>query len=151
MRELTSETEDKSRKTFQKLHLPPVRGVLHITIKRSKNALFVISEPDVFKRTTADTYVVFGEAKTEDRALLVQDEAKNVIVRRDGETDKEKEDKKFYSALKKIGVSMIPGIEEVNMFKEDGEVVTLKNPEVQASIAANTYIISSQFETSGGT
>merc|ERR1719223_1860651 len=44
----------------------PVPGVLRVTVKKSKNVLFVISKPDVFKSPTADTYVVFGEAKSED-------------------------------------------------------------------------------------
>merc|ERR1711862_145510 len=34
--------------------------------KKSKNVLFVISKPDVFKSPNSDTYVVFGEAKSED-------------------------------------------------------------------------------------
>merc|ERR1711862_554389 len=34
--------------------------------KKSKNVLFFISKPDVFKSPNSDTYVVFGEAKSED-------------------------------------------------------------------------------------
>ena len=37
------------------------------------------------------------------------------------------DDKKLQSALKRIGVSTIPGIEEVNIFKEE-EVVSFSNP-----------------------
>merc|ERR1711957_54781 len=44
----------------------PVPGVLRVTVKKSKNVLFVISKPDVFKSPSSDTYVVFGEAKSED-------------------------------------------------------------------------------------
>jgi len=51
---------------MQKLGMRPVPGVLRVTVKKSKNVLFVISKPDVFKSPTADTYVVFGEAKSED-------------------------------------------------------------------------------------
>merc|ERR1712150_375168 len=51
------------------------------------------------------------------------------------------------TTLKKLGATNIPGIEEVNFFKEDGKVIHFKNPKVQASIAANTYIISGPSET----
>merc|ERR1712003_87629 len=37
--------------------------------------------------------------------------------------------------------------EEVNFFKEDGKVIHFVNPRVQASIQANTYIISGPNET----
>merc|ERR1712003_481909 len=58
--------EKKSRKAMQKLGMRPVPGVLRVTVKKSKNVLFVISKPDVFKSPNSDTYVVFGEAKSED-------------------------------------------------------------------------------------
>merc|ERR1712154_363006 len=51
-------------------------------------------------------------------------------------------DVKLSAALKKLGATNIPGIEEVNLFKEDGKVIHFVNPKVQASIAANTYIVS---------
>jgi nascent polypeptide-associated complex subunit beta len=56
-------------------------------------------------------------------------------------------DAKLGAALKKLGATNIPGIEEVNLFKEDGKVIHFVNPKVQASIAANTYIISGPSET----
>ncbi len=56
-------------------------------------------------------------------------------------------DAKLGAALKKLGATNIPGIEEVNFFKEDGKVIHFVNPRVQASIQANTYIISGPNET----
>jgi len=64
--------EKKSRKAMQKLGMRPVSGVLRVTVKKSKNVLFVIHKPDVFKSPTTDTYVVFGEAKSEDSAAATQ-------------------------------------------------------------------------------
>ncbi|CEO99619.1 NAC-A/B domain-containing protein [Plasmodiophora brassicae] len=58
--------EKKARKAIQKLGLKPVTGVTRITVKRSKNMLFVIANPDVYKSAVSDTYVIFGEAKMED-------------------------------------------------------------------------------------
>mmetsp|Transcript_3843 Transcript_3843/g.8067 ORF Transcript_3843/g.8067 Transcript_3843/m.8067 type:complete len:158 (+) Transcript_3843:247-720(+) len=56
-------------------------------------------------------------------------------------------DRKLTAALKKLGATNIPGIEEVNLFKEDGKVIHFVNPKVQASIGANTYIVSGPSET----
>lgn len=56
-------------------------------------------------------------------------------------------DAKLSTTLKKLGATNIPGIEEVNLFREDGKVIHFVNPKVQASIAANTYIISGPSET----
>ena len=51
------------------------------------------------------------------------------------------DDKKLQSILKKLQVQPIPGVEEVNLFKEDGTIIHFPNPKVQASIQANTYVI----------
>jgi len=56
-------------------------------------------------------------------------------------------DAKLGAALKKLGATNIPQIEEVSFFKEDGKVINFVNPRVQASIQANTYIISGPNET----
>ncbi|KAL6498052.1 hypothetical protein OROGR_028449 [Orobanche gracilis] len=51
------------------------------------------------------------------------------------------DDKRLQSTLKRIGVNAIPAIEEVNIFKDDS-VIQFINPKVQASIAANTWVVS---------
>ncbi|KAL6079672.1 Nascent polypeptide associated complex alpha [Balamuthia mandrillaris] len=61
-----SRTEKKSRKAIAKLGMKPFPGVTRVTVKKAKNILFVISQPDVFKSPNSDTYVIFGEAKIED-------------------------------------------------------------------------------------
>merc|ERR1712007_205445 len=65
-------SEKKSRKAVQKLGLKPVPGIVRVTVKKSKNILFVISKPDVHKSPTSDTYIVFGEAKIEDLSAQAQ-------------------------------------------------------------------------------
>ncbi|KAK9795230.1 hypothetical protein WJX73_007479 [Symbiochloris irregularis] len=52
------------------------------------------------------------------------------------------DDKRLQSTLKRLGVNTIPGIEEVNLFQADGTVVHFSSPKVQASIAANTFVVS---------
>eukprot|EP01004_Peranema_trichophorum_P009621 NODE_8368_length_685_cov_37.049822_g7746_i0.p1 GENE.NODE_8368_length_685_cov_37.049822_g7746_i0~~NODE_8368_length_685_cov_37.049822_g7746_i0.p1 ORF type:complete len:213 (+),score=76.51 NODE_8368_length_685_cov_37.049822_g7746_i0:55-639(+) len=63
-----SRNEKKSRKAMQRLGMKPVPGVNRVTIKKAKNILFVISQPDVYKNATNDSYIIFGEAKIEDIA-----------------------------------------------------------------------------------
>lgn len=48
---------------MSKLGLRQVTGVTRVTIRKSKNILFVITKPDVYKSPASDTYIVFGEAK----------------------------------------------------------------------------------------
>lgn len=43
-----------------------------MTIRKSKNILFVINNPDVYKNPASDTYIVFGEAKIEDLSQQAQ-------------------------------------------------------------------------------
>lgn len=57
------------------------------------------------------------------------------------------DDKRLKATLNKLAVRDIPAIEEVNLFKEDGSVIHFVNPKVQASIAANTYVVSGNGET----
>mmetsp|Transcript_5866 Transcript_5866/g.9107 ORF Transcript_5866/g.9107 Transcript_5866/m.9107 type:complete len:113 (+) Transcript_5866:67-405(+) len=58
--------------------------------------------------------------------------------------------KKLQSSLKRLGVNPIHQIETVEMWCEDDTVVTFKKPQVQASIAANTYSISGPHERTQG-
>jgi len=44
--------------------------------------------------------------------------------------------------LKRLGCNTIPGIEEVLLFNEDNTAIAFNNPKVQASIGANTYVVS---------
>ncbi|NWI00425.1 NACAD protein, partial [Tichodroma muraria] len=66
-----SRSEKKARKAMSKLGLRQIHGVTRITIRKSKNILFVISKPDVFKSPASDIYIVFGEAKIEDLSQQV--------------------------------------------------------------------------------
>merc|ERR1712138_21203 len=66
-----SRSEKKSRKAMQKLGMKPVPGIVRVTVKKSKNILFVIKDPDVFKTNDSNpkgpqTFIVFGKAEIED-------------------------------------------------------------------------------------
>ncbi|XP_076928842.1 basic transcription factor 3-like [Bidens hawaiensis] len=56
------------------------------------------------------------------------------------------DDKRLQSTLKRIGVNAIPSIEEVNIFKDE-TVIQFLNPKVQASIGANTWVVSGSPQT----
>jgi len=62
---------------------------------------------------------------------------KKKVVHKTATTD----DKKLQNTLKKLSVTNIPGIEEVNMIKEDGSVIHFNNPKVQASVPSNTFAV----------
>ncbi|KAL5509743.1 hypothetical protein EMCRGX_G005162, partial [Ephydatia muelleri] len=70
-----SRSEKKARKAMLKLGLKTYPGITRVTIRKSKNILFVISKPDVFKSPASDTYIVFGEAKIEDLSSQAQIQA----------------------------------------------------------------------------
>lgn len=67
--------EKKARKAVQKLGMKPVPSIVRVTVKKSKNILFVISKPDVHKSPSSNTYVIFGEAKIEDLSAQAQQQA----------------------------------------------------------------------------
>merc|ERR1719253_1570803 len=56
------------------------------------------------------------------------------------------DDKQLQAQFKKLGVNNIPGIEEVNMFQEDGSVIHFSAPKVQASVSSNTFVITGHAE-----
>jgi nascent polypeptide-associated complex subunit beta len=88
-------------------------------------------------------------AKLQAKSASVQTGGKGSVRRKKKTVRKNAihDDKKLKSTLNKLNVRDIPAIEEVNFFKEDGTVIHFTNPKVQASIAANTYVISGNAES----
>ncbi|EEQ97283.1 nascent polypeptide associated complex alpha chain with an NAC domain, putative [Perkinsus marinus ATCC 50983] len=72
MRGKLNRAEKKARRAIQKLGLKPVPGIVRVTVRKGKEMLFVISQPDVLKAAGGDTYVVFGEARIEDMSAMSQ-------------------------------------------------------------------------------
>ncbi|PNY27885.1 Nascent polypeptide-associated complex subunit alpha [Tolypocladium capitatum] len=70
-----SRNEKKARKALEKLHLTRVPGITRVTLRRPKNILFVINNPEVYKSPNSNTYIVFGEAKIEDVNATAQQAA----------------------------------------------------------------------------
>jgi len=58
--------EKKVRKAMQKLGLQTVPGIIRCTIRRDKNFLYYINDPEVFRTASGDSYVCFGKIQFED-------------------------------------------------------------------------------------
>jgi nascent polypeptide-associated complex subunit beta len=61
------------------------------------------------------------------------------------------DDKKVQTTLKKLGVTPIGDIEEVQMLRGDGSSLVFKNPKVQASMQSHCYVVSGNYTTENGT
>ncbi|TKY88124.1 hypothetical protein EX895_002834 [Sporisorium graminicola] len=72
---VSSRAERKSRKALQGLGLKKVGGITRVTMRRPRGHLYVIAQPEVYKSSHSDVYIVFGEAKTEDMSQLAQAQA----------------------------------------------------------------------------
>ncbi|KAJ3174895.1 hypothetical protein HK101_010803 [Irineochytrium annulatum] len=70
-----SRGEKKARKALTKHGLKLVPGITRVTIRRPRNVLFVVAQPEVYKSAGSDTYVVFGEVKVEDLNSQAQQSA----------------------------------------------------------------------------
>jgi hypothetical protein len=62
---------------------------------------------------------------------------KKKVVHRTATTD----DKKLQSTLKKLSVNNIPGVEEVNMIKDDGNVIHFAQPKGETPRKAPTVCV----------
>lgn len=56
------------------------------------------------------------------------------------------DDKKLQQALGRLRAQPIPGIDEVNMFDEEGRVIHFSQPRVQGAISSNTFCVSGHHE-----
>lgn len=52
-----SRNEKKARKAISKLGLKHVEGITRVTLRRPKNILFVISQPEVYKSPSSNTWM----------------------------------------------------------------------------------------------
>ncbi|OTA56867.1 NAC-domain-containing protein [Hypoxylon sp. EC38] len=82
-----SRNEKKARKAIEKLHLTRVTGITRVTLRRPKNILFVINNPEVYKSPNSNTYIVFGEAKIEDLNSAAQQAAAQSLAAQGGDHD----------------------------------------------------------------
>ncbi|GAB7348138.1 hypothetical protein MBLNU459_g6154t1 [Dothideomycetes sp. NU459] len=110
-------------------------GILQTRIVAMSLAVSMDQATDMFQDTAA--------TNTDHQAVRLLNSGKGTprrkvkkVVRSSG-TD----DKKLQGALKKMNVQPIQAIEEVNMFKSDGNVIHFAAPKVHASVPSNTFAI----------
>merc|ERR1711939_805441 len=141
-----SRSEKKSRKAMAKLGMKPVPGIIRVTVKKSRNILFVIKEPDVFKTSSDNpkapaTYIVFGKAEIEDLSaqatsaaveqfkapgagLDVQDEGPKDVAAGDDDGDEDPgglDENDIELVVKQAGVSKAKAIKALK--QNDNDVV----------------------------
>ncbi|CAF0926413.1 unnamed protein product [Rotaria sp. Silwood1] len=106
--------------------------------------------------TTASTDVTSGFQLNQKKLKELAEQANAIKIGGKGTARRKKkiihrpanaDDKKLQSSLKKLAANNIQGIEEVNMFKDNGEVIHFSNPKVQASLSSNTFAISGHSDT----
>jgi len=68
---------------------------------------------------------------------------KNKVPHKNNQVD----DKKVKSAIKKLGVQPLPGIDEVNFFQDDNMVLHFQSPQIEGNIRDNFFVISGKGET----
>lgn len=61
-----SRGERKARRILMKLDLKPMENVARVTMKKGKNILLYIDQPDVYRVAHSSTYIFFGEICVED-------------------------------------------------------------------------------------
>ncbi|KAF2753281.1 nascent polypeptide-associated complex, alpha subunit [Pseudovirgaria hyperparasitica] len=79
-----SRNEKKARKAIAKLGLKHIEGITRVTLRRPKNILFVINQPDVYKSPSSNTWIIFGEAKIEDLNSQAQANAAQQLAASEG-------------------------------------------------------------------
>jgi nascent polypeptide-associated complex subunit alpha len=78
--ELHSRPERKARKQLEGLGLKKVQGIQRVTLRRAKNVLLVVAQPEVYKAPGSDCYIVFGEVKVEDPNSAAQINAQQQLL-----------------------------------------------------------------------
>ena len=117
-----------SLKALSKLGLVSVDGIARVTIRKSKNILFVFQKPDVLKSPASDTYVVFGEARFEDLSQNAMVNAAEKLVKQQQATQAQPAAKKEEDAPTEVTTK---GAEEAATAKKDDAKVEVSRPKMQ--------------------
>ncbi|XP_064220466.1 transcription factor BTF3 homolog 4-like [Aotus nancymaae] len=104
--------------------------------------MLVLEDPPCFRFTNSMNQEKLAKLQAQVWIVSKGTALRKKVVYRTATAD----DKKLQSSLKKLAVNNSAGIEEVNMIKDDGTVIHFSNPEVQASISANTFAITGHAE-----
>eukprot|EP00435_Cladocopium_sp_Y103_P071597 s765_g37.t3 len=121
--------EKKSRKAVQKLGMKPVPGIMRVTVKKSKNILFVISKPDVHKfarlmksdqQTVPNCAQYLSHDPLFDAAVL--SESHRITA--------DEFELACAKAVQKLGMKPVPGIMRVTVKKSKNILFVISKPDV---------------------
>jgi nascent polypeptide-associated complex subunit alpha len=92
-----SKNEKKAKKILTKLGIKPIAGITRVTLVRSKNLIFAIRNPEVYKNPVNNSYIVFGEAKVEDNGLMAQAQAAQRLREKESNSSGNSQEKSGFS------------------------------------------------------
>ncbi|KLU83392.1 nascent polypeptide-associated complex subunit alpha [Magnaporthiopsis poae ATCC 64411] len=116
-----SRNEKKARKAMEKLHLIRVEGITRVTLRRPKNILFVINNPEVYKSPNSSTYI-HGESSKAVEADAKKEEEDDDDDDDDDEVDADGiEDKDIELVMTQAGVSRAKAIKALK--ENDNDIV----------------------------
>ncbi|TYI64038.1 hypothetical protein E1A91_D09G058800v1, partial [Gossypium mustelinum] len=114
-----SRSEKKSQKAMLKLGMKSILGVSRVTVKKGKNILFVISNPDVFKSPASNTYIF----KAPDLNLVISQPKPSTMAQDDEEVDETGvEPKDIELVMTQAGVSRSKAVKALKA--ADGDIVS---------------------------
>ncbi|BFF95435.1 nascent polypeptide-associated complex subunit alpha [Drosophila madeirensis] len=85
-----SRGEKKARRLLAKLDLQPVPNVKRVTMRKNKNILLFMDQPDVYK--VGETYLCFGDVKVDDIASTAAALAAERFLQNDVSPDQSEQD-----------------------------------------------------------
>ncbi|SPP79899.1 nascent polypeptide-associated complex subunit alpha [Drosophila guanche] len=92
-----SRGEKKARRLLAKLDLQPVPNVNRVAMRKKKNILLFMDQPDVYK--VGETYVCFGEVKVDDIASTAAAQAAERFIHNDVAPDQSEQEEAEAEAL----------------------------------------------------
>ncbi|KAI5955850.1 EGD2 [Candida jiufengensis] len=126
---ISNKNEKKARELIKKLNLKQIKGISRVTFKQRGNLIYAIDSPDVY-RSSAGTYVVFGEAKVDDmnqriaeaQAQQAQQDALTSASKSSNDEIQDKSPESITADLEKASLGENK-VEEVNDDDEDEEEI----------------------------
>lgn len=76
-----SRSEKKARRQLLKLGLKPVSGITRVTVRRSRSTVFALQNADVYYSPASNTYIIFGDPRTDDLSSQLKSTAVEQIAK----------------------------------------------------------------------
>ena len=70
--EKETRVEKRIQKALESFSYQKIIGISKISFNKTKNTIFIINNPDIFKSSVNNSYLIFGEAKIENNINFVK-------------------------------------------------------------------------------